>query len=162
MTHLSYCDIVWDGTSKKYAEDLQKTGNFAARSLLGLKKRESASSALSKLNMMTLDKKREVHLGVMTHKLMRGKGPRGLVLECQQATRRSHQYQTRHATSCDMSSIAHRTTKRESSFAYRATKCWNSIPPAIRNIESTSLFKNKFQSFLLAKYRHDVTVGDAI
>ena len=77
--HLSYCDIVWDGTSKKWADNLQKTGNFAARSLLGLKKRESASSALSKLNMMTLDKKTKVHLGVMTHKLIQGKGPSGLV-----------------------------------------------------------------------------------
>ena len=48
--HLSYCDVVWGGTSKECANDLQKTGNFAAKSLLGLKKRDSATHALSRLN----------------------------------------------------------------------------------------------------------------
>ena len=160
--HLSYCDVVWGGTSKKHSEDLQKTGNFAAKSLLGLKKRESATYALSKLNMMTLDKKREVHLGVLTHKLLQGKGPEELVTECQRSTTSRHHHQTRSAARRDMRSIAHRTTKSESSFSYRAAKCWNSIPPTIRDCESTSTFKKRFQSHLLSKYKSDVTHGDAI
>ena len=37
--HFNYCDIIWDGTSTTQANTLQKTANFAARSLLGAKKK---------------------------------------------------------------------------------------------------------------------------
>ena len=34
--HFSYGDVVWDGTTTGLSRDLQKAGNFAARSLLGM------------------------------------------------------------------------------------------------------------------------------
>ena len=52
--HFSYCDIVWGGLSKKLSNDLQKAGNFAAKSLLGMKKKDSATEALLRLDMMPL------------------------------------------------------------------------------------------------------------
>ena len=58
--HFSYGDVVWDGTSCGLAKDLQKAGNFAAKSLLGSKKRDSATEALRKINMMPLAEKRKV------------------------------------------------------------------------------------------------------
>ena len=109
--HFSYCDVVWGGASKTLTNDLQKTGNFAARTLLGMKKRESATEALNKLNMMPLERKREVHLGVITHKLLQGKGPKNLVSECQSLTKRQHSHNTRSTKKRDMSIISHRTSK---------------------------------------------------
>ena len=37
--HFNYCDVVWGGISTTRADTLQKTGNFAAKALLGMKKK---------------------------------------------------------------------------------------------------------------------------
>ena len=92
--HFSYCDVVWGGANNTISKDLHKTGNFAAKAMLGLKKKDSTSEALKRLNMMTVDKKREVHLGVLTHKLLQGKGPKELVTACQASTMRHHHHFT--------------------------------------------------------------------
>ena len=160
--HFSYCDVVWGGTNRTITNDLQKTGNFAAKTLLGMKKRESATEALCKLNMMPLERKREVHLGVITHKLLQGKGPKDLVSECQSLTKRQHSHNTRNSTRRDMNIIPHRTVKSESSFAQRSAACWNKIPLAIRTIDNTSNFKRTFQHKLLTTYKSDVLLCGAI
>ena len=160
--HFSYCDVVWGGANNTVSKDLQRTGNFAAKAMLGLKKRDSTSEALKRLNMMPLEKKRDVHLGVITHKLLQGKGPKELVTACQSSATRQHRHFTRHAARRDMASIQHRTTKSECSFAQRSVKCWNSIPLALRNIDNTSNFKKSYQQFLLTKFNSNVQLCDAI
>ena len=127
-----------------------------------MKKRESATEALNKLNMMPLERKREVHLGVITHKLLQGKGPKNLVSECQSLTKRQHSHNTRSTKKRDMSIISHRTSKSESSFTQRSVACWNNIPLAIRSIDSTSSFKRTFQQLLLTNYKSDVLLCGAI
>ena len=159
--HFSYGDVIWDGTTCGLAKDLQKAGNFAAKSLLGLKKRESASSALKKLNMMPLAEKRKVHLGVMTHKLVNSKGPSELKHAYQDLRNPKHGHNTRSAARRDMRTLSHRTSRFNMSTQQRASKLWNEIPQSIRNIESTSLFKRQFQSHLQAIYSSDAEISGA-
>ena len=160
--HFSYCDVVWGGANKTISNELQRTGNFAAKAMLGMKKKDSASEALQRLNMMTLDKKRDIHLGVLTHKLVQGKGPKELVSACKSLTNRKHHHFTRNSARQDMSSIQHRTVKSESSFTQRSIKCWNNIPLAIRNIDNTSNFKKSLQQFHMTKFKSNVQLCDAI
>ena len=151
--HFSYNDIVWGGMSKGLCADLQKAGNFAAKSLLGMRKKDSATEALIKLNMMPLEDKRTVHLGVFVHKLNQEKGPRQLVDNYKGLIRRNHSYQTRMKTRGVMNSIQHSTSKFEKSTLHRAISTWNSIPNNIRSIDSTSSFKRHYQAHLLAKFK---------
>ena len=160
--HFSYCDVVWGGTSNTLSNNLQRTGNFAAKAMLGMKKRDSASEALKKLNMMPLEKKREVHLGVLTHKLFHGKGPKELVTTAQTSSMRQHHHFTRNAARRNMATIQHRTTKSEASFAQRSVKCWNSIPLTIRNIDNSSNFKKSYQHYLLSNFKTNVQLCGAI
>ena len=151
--HFSYCDTVWGGLSKGLSMELQKAGNFAARSLLGLKKRASATFALVKLNMMPLEQKRMVHTGVLVHKIRKGTGPAYLLNEYGMQSTRGHQ--TRSKTRGDMKTLSHNTAKYERSTLQRATQTWNSIPVDIRNIENTSNFKRKYQGHLLNRFKQD-------
>ena len=146
--HFSYADVVWDGTSCGLSKDLQKAGNFAARSLLGCRKRESATNALRKLNMMPLAEKRKVHLGVMTHKFMNSRGPVELTTKYQDMTRTYHGHNTRSSSRKDMRTLSHRTSRFNRSTLQRASKLWNTIPEDIRNGDSTTAFKRQFQSHL--------------
>ena len=155
--HFNYCDVVWDGTSKKSANDLQTTGNFAARALLGLKKRSSATAALKKLDMMPLCEKRKVHIGVFVHKVIKQNAPKSIVDRYGKQLERNHKHETRAASRGDMITMAHRTSRFDNSTQQRAIKCWNRIPVDLRNTDSTSTFKKDFQKLLLTNYKNDKT-----
>ena len=154
--YFNYCDTVWGGLSKGLTTELQKAGNFAARSLLGLKKRASATSALVTLNMMPLEQKRTVHMGVLVHKLRKGIGPAHLINEYGNQSTCTHQHQTRSKSRGDMKTLTHNTTKFERSSIQRATQAWNSIPLEIRKIENTSSFKKTYQAHLLNQFKLNV------
>ena len=153
--HFNYCDIVWDGASTTNSKALQKTGNYAARALLGWKKRSSATEALHQLNMMPLANKRTVHLGVFAHKIMQSNGPRDLTERYKKMFTKTHGHHTRQAARQDMKTLTRRTARFDSSTQCRAAQCWNSIPTDIRSIADTSSFKKRFQNFLLCKYKSD-------
>ena len=153
--HFSYGDVVWDGTTAGLSRDLQKAGNFAAQSLLGMKKRDSATIALQKLNMMPLAEKRKVHLGVMTHKLVNSRGPSELIQAYQELTEARHGHNTRSASRRDMRTLTHNTSRFNTSTMQRASKLWNTIPESIRALDSTSSFKRQFQGHLQDNFNHD-------
>ena len=153
--HLNYCDIVWDGLSKKCANEVQKTGNFAAKILLGYKKRSSATDALNKLGMIPLCEKRKVHMGVFIHKIVNRNGPKEITKRYMCHMKRSHNYETRTAARGDFKTLTHSTAKFDSSTIQRSTRCWNSIPLHIREIDSTTNFKRTYQKFLLDNYQNE-------
>ena len=154
--HFSYADVVWDGTTQGLSSDLQKAGNFAARSLLGRRKRDSATDALKTLNMMPLADKRKVHLGVMAHKFINSRGPSELTRTYREHTIKQHGHNTRSASRGDMKTLAHKTSRFDKSTLQRATKLWNQIPLNIRNTENTSSFKKQFQSHLQKIFNNDM------
>ena len=153
--HFNYCDVVWGGTSKKCAKDLQSAGNFAARALLGLKKRSSATAALKKLDMMPLSEKRTVHMGVFVHKIVNHNAPKSIINRYGKLLERDHKHGTRAASRGDMRTQAHRTSRFDNSTQQRAIKCWNNIPADLRNTDNTSTFKKNFQRLLLTSYKND-------
>ena len=68
-SHYNYVDTVWSGCGKINEKRLQLTQNFAAMSILGLKKHTSATDALQTLKLLTL------HEAVYVHKALNGKLP---------------------------------------------------------------------------------------
>ena len=54
---------------------LQMTQNYAAKSLLGMRKYSSATEALEKLDLLPVKQKCNVHLAVFAHKTLHGKAP---------------------------------------------------------------------------------------
>ena len=152
--HLNYCDIVWDGISKKWEKEIQKTGNFAAKVLLGEKKGSSSTAALLRLNMMPLCEKRKVHMGVFVHKILNQNGPKAITSRYGCLLERDHRYETRTVARGDLKTLTHRTARYDASTLQRAVRCWNSIPFNIRQIDTTS-FKRTYQKFLLDKFQMD-------
>ena len=68
--HYNYADTVWSGCGATNEKKLQTTQNFAARSILGWKKRTSAKEALSELKLLPLKDNRKVHEAVYVHKAL--------------------------------------------------------------------------------------------
>ena len=65
-----YADTIWGGCGKVNSQRLQIVQNFAAKSITGNKKSDSATKSLSKLKFLKLDQRRHVHETVFAHKLL--------------------------------------------------------------------------------------------
>lgn len=48
---------------------------------------------------------------------------------------------------------SHKTAAFTGSFRYLATKCWNNIPPPIRNLNTKFTFKTNLRAYLLGKQK---------
>ena len=122
----SYADIVWGGCTKKASQSLQRIQNFAAKSITGHRKYDSASSSLRKLNLLNLEQRRQIHETVFTHKALLQKNTENIN---QQYREHLSTANTRQADTRILTTPMHKTSKFESSPLYRTIKSWNKCPP---------------------------------
>ena len=145
-SHYNYVDTVWSGCGKNNEKRLQLTQNFAARSMLGLKKHTSATDALQTLKLLPLKDKRKVHEAVYVHKAMHDKLPSQVT---EHYTDFKPQPNLRSASNLTLNIPKHKTQQYQHSPTYRTIKSWNSTPTSFRTEEITNTFKNKLQTHLL-------------
>ena len=141
-SHLNYADVVWSGCSKANKQKLQHVQNFALKSILGMRKFDSATEALQTLNYLNLEEKRKVHEAVFTHKALNEKMPRNITEEYKKLQSYAN---NRSAKNGSLKIPKHKTDKYENSVLYRTVKTWNKTEVAIRT-DSTETFKKKLQS----------------
>ena len=67
---------------------------------------------------------------------------------------------TRSVSAGDLYPPRARTTMGQRSFAFRATKIWNSIPVSIRHSDSLLSFKSALHSYLFMKFCNEGSVLD--
>ena len=63
-SNLNYGDIIWSGCTERNKRKLQGVQNFALKSILGMRKHDSATEALTTLNYLNLQEKRNIHQAV--------------------------------------------------------------------------------------------------
>ena len=143
-THFNYADTVWGGLSQQNKNKLQRTQNSIAKSILGMKNRESSESALRKANLLTLDMKRKVHEAVYTHKALSGKLPEAITERYKQHTSRNN---FRSADKQILTVPKHSKESFKRSPIYRTIQVWNSVPAEMKKAE-TSTFKRNYQAYL--------------
>ena len=143
--HFSYADVAWGGCGVTNAKNLQLAQNFAARSILGMKKSASAKTALRKLKFLNLQQRRTVHEAVFAHKSLLNKHPDNINSIYQQHLPTRN---TRGAASERLNVPKHKTSKYEQSPLFRTIKTWNAVPA---HIEKGDVRKHKtaFQQHLI-------------
>ena len=135
--HFSYADVAWGGCGVTNAKSLQLAQNFAARSILGMKKSDSAKTALHKLTLLNLQQRRTVHEAVFTHKSLLNKHPENINTTYQKQLPKRN---TRGVTAMKLNIPKHKTAKYEQSPLYRTIKSWNAVPT---HIDKTDVKKHK-------------------
>ena len=145
VPHFSYGDIVWGGCGVTNAKRLQTTQNYAAKSILGMRKYDSATEALTKLKFLNLSQRRKVHEAVFTHKALSNNQPMNI----------NHSYQTlrptsntRAAHSQKLNVPKHNTAKYQQSPFYRTIITWNTLPSNLE-YNTTQQLKSKYQHHLI-------------
>ena len=143
VPHFNYSDILYDGCSAEGSNAIQRQQNFAAKSLLGKRKFDSATEARNKLQWIDLKQRRKVHLGVFFHKAVNGRNSHHSIQMVQQRLA-THSHYTRCKRAGHLNSVTHRTAIYEKSVFNRGVKVWNSVPELIKDKETTS-FKTTLQ-----------------
>ena len=142
-SHLKYADTVWAGCDVADKQKLQRTQNLAVKSILGMKKYDSASEALKKAKLLPLDHKQKIHEAVYIHKGLAHKLPSPI---CDQYNQLKPQSTSSRSIDQQLLNIpCHKTEKYKHSPLYRTIKIWNSIPLNIKTIENSSTFKKNLQ-----------------
>lgn len=121
----SYADIIWGGCGQQEAQSLQRVQNFAAKSITGNRKYDSATESLRKLKLLNLKQRRSVHETVFVHKALLQKNTAKINEEYNQLIPTTN---TRFAKLGKLKPPIHKTSKFEKSPLYRSIISWNSCP----------------------------------
>lgn len=145
--HFDYADVVWGGCGKINSQKLQVAQNFAAKSITGNRKYDSATDSLRKLKFLNLHQRRTIHETVYTHKSLLQLHPANTNTDYLQQRPTSN---TRHSTMGKLNLPKHRTSKFQNSPLYRTIKSWNSCPDNIAT-DNIKTHKTLFQKYLINK-----------
>ena len=141
----SYADTVWGGCNQKEKLSLQKIQNFAAKSITGNRKYDSATNSLNQLKLLNLQQRLTIHETVLVHKALQGKSSENI-----NSLYKSHlsTANTRQATNLKLSVPAHKTAKYERSPLFRSITSWNSCPNTI-NTDNIKQHKKQLQNHMI-------------
>ena len=150
-SNFNYADTVWAGCSNQNKSKLQRTQNLAVKSILGWRRRDSSMEALKQANLLPLEEKRKIHEAVYIQKGITGKLPKAITREYEEHRSLKN---NRSANKGILSIPVHKTEHFKNSPLYRTITTWNSIPQCIKETETTTTFKNKYQQYKLSSFKH--------
>ena len=129
--------------------------NFAAKSITGHRKYDSATNSLNKLSLLNLQQRRNIHETVFLHKALLLKNTPNINDQYQNYVSTAN---TRLAKLRKLNTPAHKTTMFERSPLYRTIKSWNNCPPDLpfsnlkqhkALLQKHLLYKNKISAQIL-------------
>ena len=143
----NYGDVIWGGCDEKDSKSLQKIQNFAARSINGKKKYDSATESLKKLKLLDLKTRRKVHEAVFAHKALSNKTAKNT---CQIFESYRPKTETRKANLGKLNIPTHTNAKFQKCPTYRCIKTWNSMPSGLPD-DDIQKRKRAHQKYLIEK-----------
>ena len=149
-SHLKYADTVWAGGNARDINKLQRTQNLAVKSILGMRRRESATEAMKAANLLPIRDKMKIHQAVYIHKALHDKLPTQI---CEQYKQLKPNTEYRSAEQNKLTIASHKTEKFKNSTLYRTVQTWNSIPCETKKIKNSSTFKNNYQKHLQSLFK---------
>lgn len=145
LSKLNYADVVFGGRLlARTKKALQRIQNACARFCFPIPRRAYISPYLNKFNLMNMHSRRHLHFATLLFGVINNKEPSYLYEKLKFSQRA-----IRHASRLTVQK--HNGAAFRGSFRFAATKCWNDLPPPIRNSKSLFTFKLHLRNFLLAK-----------
>ena len=141
----SYADIVWGGCGVKDSQSLQRVQNFAAKSITGNRKYDSATASLRQLNFLNLQQRRNVHETVFAHKALLHENTEPINQQYRNYLSKAN---TRQADQKKLSIPKHKTTLFEKSPIYRTILSWNKCPTNL-SFQNIKQHKTQLQHYMI-------------
>lgn len=146
LSRLNYLDTVTGPRLLSRTQRLiQRVQNACARFCFKIPYKAHVTPFLNHKSVLKMKARQKLHLSCLLFGVIKHESP-GYLYE-----RLTWFSKTRSLRRCStqLSTQYHRTTAFRGSFRYAASKCWNNIPPPIRDLQSIHGFKYKLKKFLL-------------
>ena len=141
-----YGDVLIGGANQKELNSLQRIQNFAAKSILGKKKRYSNKKTLKELQFLNLEQRRKIHRTVFIHKALLNKSSTNLH---EIFSKYNPNFNTRNSTKKNLTIPSHNSSKFKRSPLYKMINDWNDTPNNLPK-EDIRLHKIGYQKHLIA------------
>lgn len=147
MPLFDYCDIIYHGYdlhgTRNDMNRLHRAQNACIRFVHNVPLRESVSRYRNRLNTLTLDRQRQLHVGVFIYKLLAHMLPGYLDAVVQIKT-------NSRSMSGQNSAVVNKvlTTRDQVSLGHSGSRMWNAIPLSIRNAVNSKSFAARYREHL--------------
>ena len=147
LSHLEYCDVLYDGCSGALSNKLQRIQNACVRYIFSLKRYDHLSQYYSKLNWSKLANRRKIHKLLLLYKI-RANGEPSYLSNQFQSLSNSHALFTRASSTNILAIPPHKTDFYAKSFTVSAIQAWNALPVDVRLSRSLGILKRKLKELL--------------
>lgn len=143
LSKLSYADTVFhDCLLSRTKKTIQRLQNACARFCFDIPYRSHVTPFLNKGKLLKMEARRTLHLATLLFGIIKTEKPSYLFDKLNFSIRAVRQAPR-------LLFPRHKGASFRGSFKYAATKCWNNIPPPIRNVKSLCKFKKDLRDHLL-------------
>ena len=147
---IRYCITVWGGCSKTQRQRIQKTLNFGARIIAGIKRTEHISPTLESLGWLKVDKFLSERDLMMLFHLQKSPQASEILRELVVPRSDVSVRTTRGSQSMMLElPLVNSEFARRQSFVCRAIGLWNRLPPDVRVAQSAKLFRAGMMNWLV-------------
>ncbi|XP_063377522.1 uncharacterized protein LOC134664707 [Cydia fagiglandana] len=150
LSQFNYCDTVYGPCIlQKTSHRIQKVQNSCARFSERLGRRDRITPALNQLNSLKMSARRRVHLACATFRVLARQTSRALADKLRRAAAADSARPRRALHALLLVPPEYRAAAFRGSFRYAATKCWNDIPPPVREAKSIQQFKSRLKKLYM-------------
>lgn len=143
LSKLNYSDVVYGNCLlARTKKVIQRVQNACARFCFPIPPRSHITPYLNNNKLLNMDARRRLHFATLLFGIIKFKQPKYL-FEKLTISKRPIRGDFR------LIFPRHSTAAFRGSFRYAATKCWNNLPPPIKECNSVACFKQKLKKYLL-------------
>lgn len=158
LSKLNYCDIVYGPClMSKTSKLIQRVQNACARFCFHVPPRSHVTPFLDSANMMKMEARRRLHLATLLFGILDTGRPCYLYEKLVWFGDLSR-FPKRKNTNI-FAIPKHGTMAFRGSFKFAASKCWNDIPPPLRDLKAVKTFRNHLKKYLTTLQKQDSLRG---
>ena len=150
-SHLDYCNAIFCGLPEYLLRLTPEGTNAAVKLVLGMKKYDSATVALTGLHWLPITARIDFKILILVHKCLSSNAPGYLTDLLKPLTINNEGLRSNNSARCLVLLRTHQKTFADRAFSAYGPKMWNNLPDKLRVIEDLDQFKVKLKTFLYNK-----------
>lgn len=156
VSRLNYADtVIAPCLLARTNKMIQKVQNACSRFCYDIPKRSHVTPYLTKGSCLKMESRQKLHFACLLFGVVQNQTPEYLY---DKLTWRKRGESPIRATGCVLVTPRCRMVRFRGSFRYNATKCWNNLPPPLREVKTISCFRKKYKALLIEQQKEFTSV----
>ena len=147
-SHIDCCNVIFSGLPEYLLDLLQNVQNVVAKLVLGMKKHDSTTAALTSLHWLPIRARFDFKILTLVHKCLSGNAP-GYLIDLLVPLRVNHEgLRSNNSVRHLLKPRTYQKTFADQAFSVYGPKKWNQLPDELRVIEDLDEYKARLRTYL--------------